>query len=201
MEHYEKVPWLIQLTFKYSEAAVFSNFHICFMTKKRASFIYTCVTNRTTTRFNKQTRHFLQKYTSNRNFYVDGVAKTIFKWRAICTSLIIVRCNYHHIILPLQNSGVSKKSSGTSKLSVREELLNEAILSLCNTTTREIARRDVFAERYDDDAFDCCSLTPQLLPSAGSPSTFIKESSSMSTALIILRRRYSWRNLGNRCKE
>lgn len=113
-------------------------------------------------------------------------------------------CNYHQVILPLQNSGVSKKSAGTLKFSVKEELLNDATLSLCNTTTREISRRELHEERNNVDSFNCCSsqvkgqrisrsrTLPAVLPHAlVSPSTFIKESSTSKELIILRSRRYS----------
>ena len=71
MEHYEKIPRLIQLTFKYSEAAVFSNFHM-FHDKKACVLNLHLYVSRIVHHIKVQrtnTGHFLQKYTSNWNCY------------------------------------------------------------------------------------------------------------------------------------
>jgi hypothetical protein len=62
------------------------------------------------------------------------------------------------VILPLQNSGVSKKS-GTSQLTATGESVKDVILSLCTTTTRDIACRTIefsITESFKAVDLDCC---------------------------------------------
>jgi hypothetical protein len=140
---------------------------------------------------NNNTWEILRRWSCNKQF----------KWNAICTWLI--RCNYHHVILPLQNSGVSKKSAGTSLLSIRDGLLNDETFSLCKTTTREIDRRlDDGRTGIDEldcsgqiDGFDVSQRKLAQSTSIDSPSAFIIVSAKSEDIIIFRSSRYSWRKL------
>jgi hypothetical protein len=142
---------------------------------------------------------------------INVMALQMIAFSALAVQIRPILACYHHVILPLQNSGVSKKSGESLPLLENDDSENEAILSLCSTTTREIARREAaegetasVEDKLREDDFDCCNsqvdeLTVSILrsrvlvlhPSDNSSST-VSRASSTSKALSILRsKRYS----------